>query len=216
MSKYEGSSWEAPCVTLYGTVTAGTLQPVLLDNTGGLIAQMYASKDDGTKSAVPLDTKTAALMTTAIAEAALYAGDSFTTSYTAAIATDTTLTLLAVTTASTKYTNLDIELSISCVCDIKLYELPLINAVAGTTSTVYNCNRTSSVTSSTTVTHTPSAVTVSTTILYAWNAYAAQTRKLPTFRLNASKNYYLLLTPTAAGTNTLGATLTWTDVSNGS
>lgn len=187
MSKVEGSSWEAPCVTLYGTKEDGSIYPVKLNSAGGI--------------------------STTELEAALMNGDAFTTNYSAAIATDTTLTLLAITTATTKYTNLTIDLFISCNCDIALYELLTAQAVAGTASTTYNKNRNSAVTSSTTVTRYPSAVTVSTTILYSATIPTAQVVTLPTFRLAASKRYYLLLTPKAAGTNTLGAVLNWVDQS---
>ena len=186
MSKQEGSSWEAQCVTLYGTKTDGSIQAIKIDSQGNML--------------------------TTTVESGLIDGDAFTTGYTAAIATDTTLTLLAITTATTKYTNLAIDLFISCNCDVAFYELVTNQAVAGTVSTVYNKNRNSAVTSSTTVTRYPSAVTVSTTILYATTIPTAQTVKIPTFRLGASKRYYLLLTPKATGTNTLGAVFNWTDI----
>lgn len=185
-TKYEGSSWSAECVTLYGTKADSGLKAIKVDSAGNIL--------------------------TTTVDAGLIDGDAFITNYSGAIATDTTLTLLAITTATTKYTNLSIDLFISCNCDIAFYELLTAQAVAGTVSTVYNKNRNSSVTSSTTVTRYPSAVTVSTTILYASTIPTAQVVKLPTFRLAALKRYYLLLTPKAAGTNTLGAVFNWVDI----
>ena len=177
------------------------------DATG---ASIYGTVD-GDIRAARIDKETRALVTATMKDDAFNSGSAFTSSYAAAIATNTTLTLLAITTATTKYTDLDIDVSLGGNTDIKLYELATTQAVAGTTSTTYNQNRSSAITSSTTVTSSPSAVTVSTTILYAYHVASANNISLPKFRLAASKRYYLVCTPQLAGTSTMGAVLKWID-----
>ena len=146
----------------------------------------------------------------AVVDKAVNESNAFKADYTAAVATNATLNMIFTTDTSTKYTHLELEIyAAQGNVDVKLYEG--VSRSEATTVTVYNRDRTSSVTSATLVAHTATAVTVTSTILVATNIPSTEPLKIPSFKLNVSKIYYLLLTPTGAGTNNISIHARWVD-----
>jgi len=139
------------------------------------------------------------------------AGDAFKADYTASVATNATLNMIWETTASTKYSHFELDIYASQGnVDIKLYEATARSEA--TTVTVYNRNRLSSTTSSTTAGHSATAVTTGSTVLHAGTiANAAQKHEIPKIKLNVSSLYYLILTPTCAGANVITVNSRWVD-----
>lgn len=212
----ESSNWEASSVSIWGTTTEGTLKVARVHTNSSMLKTVLCAGISTTDvRELRMNLATGALLTSSAQDEDLELGDAFRCNYSQAVATDTTLTLLVTNNASTKYLYMDLDIGVQAgIVDVKMYEIGLTDAVAGTTCTIYNRNRTSTNTSSTTVTSTPTSITAGTTVILADKIISASVKDYrvggsPLFKLNKSKQYYLLLTPAGAGTNNMSVNLTW-------
>lgn len=169
-----------------GTSTNGTIRLLRVDSTG----QLYVRNDN-----VPVSVDD---------------GDAFKADWTEAVATDGTTELTFATDTSVKYSYMNMEIQTDAdTLDVKLYEG--VARSEATTVTVYNKNRLSATTSATTVLSAPTAVTVTSTILIADVMAGNHAVNYGTFKLNVSKIYYFLCTPTGVGTKQVSIRLNWVD-----